>query len=208
MNGIIKVGLSFILGAGAGAVASALYFHKKGTKAIDEKLKAAEKYRDEKLAAIKAHYEAVVADLLVRNEELEESSAEAELHREPVEVEDNDGDLGVRPSGGKTDYSAVFKSNTAPAVEEPVRKTGAKEIPADAWGNDPTLEKIDLYYYTGNDALVSDNVKYDTDVAEMMIGADILEKFKKSRESTIWVRNKRHGSDYKIMKMNGRYEGD
>lgn len=53
MNGIVKVGLSFILGAGAGALASALYFHKKGTKAFDEKLKAAEKYRDEKIDAIK-----------------------------------------------------------------------------------------------------------------------------------------------------------
>lgn len=200
MNGIVKVGLSFILGAGAGALASALYFHKKGTKAFDEKLKAAEKYRDEKIDAIKKKYEGIIGDLLTKNAELEESRPE-----EKVASSDEDSDMDFsRPSGGTVDYSSYYK----PVVEDIPKKSGAKEIPADAYGNDPTLEKVTLYYYVGNGVLVSDDVEYDADVAEMMIGADILEKFKKSRESTIWVRNKRHGSDYQIIKQSGYYEGD
>lgn len=95
----------------------------------------------------------------------------------------------------------------APVEEMPDKKSGPKLIKAEDYGQDPSLGTITLYLYSDGVLANDEEEALEVDVYRRMIG-DCLEKFdfRNSSETTIYVRNRKFGSDFEIVKVHGPYD--
>ena len=80
-----------------------------------------------------------------------------------------------------------------------------KIIKEEDYGNDGTLEQESLFYYQGDDTLVTEDDEEIHDIP--LVVGDCLDKFgfRDNDEKRICVRNYKLGKDYEVIKVDGSY---
>ena len=179
---------------------------------------------------LKKKHEETVANMEKQFESIEEfyknkyESKEQVVKEEQPKVyhEDESLNAGMPAADAKafeeiTSYAKQYRSAkldemiTKFAEEEaPVEKgkEGPRLIKVSEYGNDPTLERLTLYYYVDDGVITNEEEEaIEVDIARRMIG-NAIEKFDfaHSNEQTIYVRNRKYGADYEIVKVKGAYD--
>lgn len=203
---MLKETLIFTAGAGLGVLGSALFFKKKFEKKYIEKEDQLDK-----------EYSDLKAELMLKKDYVSES------------LEKSQGDISEKTSERpNTDYTKFWKqpenvqdvikraedklAEEEGPMEDDTKKPklrGPRLIKAEDYGSDRTLEMLELYYYTENNVLTDEEDEViSPERAELLIG-DALVKFDfiNNDEETIYVRNEKHGSDFKIEKIIAPYRG-
>lgn len=207
MSGIVKGTLLFISGAGLGALGSGFFFYRKSRKAVAE---FEEKCSDE--------YAELRRELL--------SKQEYESETQKKSQGDNSIKTKATPRDERRDYTKYSKdpdslesiiqraenklAEEEGPIEDDARKNklkGPRIIKNEDFGNDRTLDREELSYYTGNGILANEADEIiDPDTAKVMIG-DALTRFgfDVNDQDEICVRNEKFGYDYKITKIRSSY---
>lgn len=119
-----------------------------------------------------------------------------------------------------TSYARQYRSSTVREVAERLAqeespsetessrsKTGPKLIKAEEYGADSSLQQITLYLYSDGTLANEEEEAIEVDIWRRMIG-DALDKFgfRDSNEQTIYVRNRKFGADFEIVKVHASYD--
>lgn len=99
-------------------------------------------------------------------------------------------------------YNAGLKASLE---HEARRNMLPRIIKEEDYGEDGTLEQESLFYYQGDDTLVTEDDEEIHDIP--LVVGDCLDKFgfRDNNEKRICVRNYKLGKDYEIIKMTGEY---
>lgn len=225
MNSTLKVIISFIGGAGLGALGSALYLKKKYDDKLQSEIEAAREYYANKKPDV------TVVDL-DKSDEFDQTTYEKykKAQEEYVVSSGSGPQVATRPNHGvhiTTDYTKFLndqrdeKERSDDSHAEAITKERAVErvrppkiIREEEFEADPTFESATIEYYTENGVLVLDDEVGNSDVVISLnevkdILADTLEKYgftdPTNKQREMFVRNFRNKTDYRIIKIEGRY---
>ena len=213
MNGLIKNAFIFVAGAGLGVLGSATYFYKRAQKACAEY----EEKQAQDLEAFKKMY----AYSTTLNATAEKNSTETDQEKGAGEK------AARREPRTRVDYTAYSREpenlsdvinraekrlaeEESPSEEDARRPKlrGPKWIKNEEFGNDRTLDMVELLYYTKNGVLTDEEDNVIQEDAEAIMIGDILDKFdfkENDQQQYICVRNEKRGTDYKITKVDAYY---
>ena len=100
----------------------------------------------------------------------------------------------------------LYNEGLRASLEHEARRTmQPRIIKEEDYGNDETLEQESLFYYQGNDILVTED---DEEIHDLpLVVGDCLDKFgfRDNNEKRICVRNYKLGKDYEVIKIDGPY---
>lgn len=100
----------------------------------------------------------------------------------------------------------LYNEGLKASLEHEARRTmQPRIIKEEDYGNDGTLEQESLFYYQGNDILVTED---DEEIHDLpLVVGDCLDKFgfRDNDEKRICVRNYKLGKDYEVIKVAGPY---
>lgn len=207
MNGKIKSALIFAAGAGLGALGTAQYFFDRAKKACREYEEKCNKDYEELRAQLQTTSDYLSASLKKTSEEKIASKPETpepkdytQFYKEPEDVRD----VIQRAEAKLAEEEAPMEND----IQRTPKLKGPKLIPVEDFGNNRTLDQIDLYYYTESDTVTNeDDEVLDGDTVAVLIG-DALTKFDFKHnpvEEHIYVRNEKHGADFQITKIKAPY---
>lgn len=181
------------------------YAEKQTNFDEDEEHDASKDYTDDPLAGMsieeidmaRKHHKRVVTDYtsMYRKPSIDELSKKlvAAAEEDEEELEDVEDQLALEVSEGM-DMSRVY-------IDKPYI------ISAEQFNEEcEHYDKIELFYYVEDDALVDENDALVDDDDGEMIGYDCFNKL--SMQTSTWVRNELNGTDYAIHRVNGSYERD
>lgn len=100
----------------------------------------------------------------------------------------------------------LYNEGLRASLEHEARRTmQPRIIKEDDYGNDGTLEQESLFYYQGDDTLVTEDDEEIHDIP--LVVGDCLDKFgfRDNDEKRICVRNYKLGKDYEVIKVDGPY---
>ena len=100
----------------------------------------------------------------------------------------------------------LYNEGLKASLEHEARRTmQPRIIKEDDYGNDGTLEQESLFYYQGDDTLVTEDDEEIHDIP--LVVGDCLDKFgfRDNDEKRICVRNYKLGKDYEVIKVAGAY---
>lgn len=207
MNGLIKGTFIFVLGAGAGALGSAYFFMKRAEKAC----KAYEQQCREDYEALSAQR---VQDSYSSSNQEKSSEEKFETKSEPQPMRKREPVDYTRYS--KPDVNDVIRRAEEKLAEEEkpmeeddhaVRLSGPKVIRANEYGQNRSLDPEDLYYFTEDDVLCTeDKEEIDEDAIPYMIGDALDESdYRNSVTKFQYVKNEKRGKYYRIEKIIGAF---
>lgn len=178
----LKGAIIFILGAGAGASASYIYFKKK----YDEKKEELDELTEHYLAKIEkeedvAKMETIISDnQYVSYDKLSEEGVKTVINEVPLQP-------------------VIIDSPPEDYPEEPIIITEE-----DYSERELSFDKLEMDYYVGDNALVDENSELIE--AGDIVGYENLEKFiSDESEDIMYIRNASSGSDYMVRKVFGNY---
>lgn len=129
--------------------------------------------------------------------------------KEPeVPMEDYEGSLHPVDSDEDEDYDEeeLYNEGLRASLEHEAKRTMLPRIiKEEDYGNDGTLEQESLFYYQGNDILVTED---DEEIHDLpLVVGDCLDKFgfRDNDEKRICVRNYKLGKDYEVIKIDSEY---
>jgi len=129
--------------------------------------------------------------------------------KEPeVPLEDYVGSLHPVDSDEDEDYDEeeLYNEGLRASLEHEAKRTMLPRIiKEEDYGNDGTLEQESLFYYQGNDILVTED---DEEIHDLpLVVGDCLDKFgfRDNDEKRICVRNYKLGKDYEVIKIDSEY---
>ena len=129
--------------------------------------------------------------------------------KEPeVPMEDYVGSLHPVDSDEDEDYDEeeLYNEGLRASLEHEAKRTMLPRIiKEEDYGNDGTLEQESLFYYQGNDILVTED---DEEIHDLpLVVGDCLDKFdfRHNGEKRICVRNYKLGKDYEVIKIDSEY---
>lgn len=104
------------------------------------------------------------------------------------------------------DEEELYNEGLRASLEHEAKRTMLPRIiKEEDYGNDGTLEQESLFYYQGNDILVTED---DEEIHDLpLVVGDCLDKFdfRHNGEKRICVRNYKLGKDYAVIKIDSEY---
>lgn len=189
---MLKITIAFVVGGAIGAAST--YFSVRG-KIEDEIEKECEElrlYYREKMAEIEKKPAAYYANNAVVH--MPEEYASSENRKEIEEAYER---LANEESPEDDDEYAL---------KEPKPKLPPRLIKEEDWQTCPTLDKVNLYYYTEDDILTNEDDEVIDD-PRYYIGNTLTKfDFKHNDEKVIYVRNEEIGTDFEIEKIWGGFQ--
>ena len=225
MNNTIKMILSFVGGAGLGALGSALFLKKRYDDKLQVEIEAARQYYANKKPDV------TVVDL-DKGDDFDQATYEKyKKAQEDYVVSSGTGpQVATRPNHGShitTDYTKFLndqrdeKETSDDSHAEAITRERAAErtrspkiIREEEFEADPTFESATIQYYTENGVMVLDDEVGNNDLVisfnevKDYLG-DTLDKYgfteSGNPQREMYVRNFRNKTDYHIIKISGRY---
>lgn len=211
MNGILKGIVIFVAGAAAGALGSAGYFYKKSVKACNEYEEKCDADYQEKCAMCSASKNYGSESLKKSREEKSDKTSESQETQATNKI---DYTRFSKPTWKdiveKAEATLAKEESPMEEANRPAKLRGPRLIKAEDYGNNRTLDTVELFYYTDNGVLANeDDEVIAPESAELLLG-DALTKygFTENDEDYIYVRNEKHGCDYQITKIHAPYNFD
>ena len=192
----LKIGAAFIIGAGAGILASRQYFQTKYEKIANEEIESVRKTMNNRSGHI-----------------IEETSIESpkEFAEKIANMADSDGNIKLYSSID----SLYQKDEESKATKEYIEKIIESEHPEDDRPEDCYevtevdysetalgYDKLTLHYYIDDDMLVNAD---DGDWTNNDIGLEAIERIRNAEDSELYFRNDPSARDYEVIRIKGAY---